>query len=185
MAGVAALAPASDLPEFIDAVGDITGGSIFAAYVLTGYAATYPDVRFEDYVVRTAGPTVRELARRCLAEPAVLGAALASVTTKMSVFRDGLGSGPLATRLTQNVPRGPFDAPLLIAQGGSDSLIVPEVQAGFVAGLCSAGNDVEHRSYPGRDHVALVRADSPLLPELIDWTGDRFDGRPFSGNCSR
>jgi hypothetical protein len=41
---------------------------------------------------------------------------------------------------------------------------------------CATGTTVDYRTYPGLDHLALVAASSPLIPELISWTQDRFDG---------
>src|SRR5690606_18410186 len=47
IAGVAALAPASNLPALVEVIGTITGGSLFAAYVVQAYTDNYPDVRFD------------------------------------------------------------------------------------------------------------------------------------------
>ena len=40
------------------------------------------------------------------------------------------------------------------------------------------------RTYPGRDHVPLVQDDSPLIPEILAWTQDRFDGEPPTPTCT-
>src|SRR5689334_3350216 len=48
--GVAALAPASDLTGLVENLASVTGGSIFAAYVVTAYSQAYPDVSFGRYV---------------------------------------------------------------------------------------------------------------------------------------
>jgi pimeloyl-ACP methyl ester carboxylesterase len=180
--GVAALAPASDVAGLISNLGEVQGGSIFASYALVGYSSFYDDVAFDDYVRPTARTVIRETAARCL-NAEILPSALASVTTGMSAFSRDPTSGPLAERLTENVPTGPYDMPLFVGQGEADSLVLPDVQAAFVANLCQAGNDVDYRTYAGRDHVPLVELDSPLVPELIDWTQQRFDERPFTGNC--
>lgn len=181
--GVAALAPASDVAGLVDNLAKIPGGSLFASYVLTGYSETYSDVKFADYVKGTAMETVRGLASRCLAEPAALASVLSSVATGMSVFKGDLSSGAMADRLAENVPSGPFEMPLLIAQGEADSLVLPSVQERFVSTLCASGSDVDYRTYEGRDHVPLVELDSPLTPDLVSWTKARFAGESFSGNC--
>ena len=180
---VAALAPASDVAGLATNLGAVPGGSIFAAYVLQGYADTYPDVNLADYVRPTARPVVRAVVGRCLGEPEALASVLTSVATGASAFRRDLDSGPLAERLVENVPTGPYEMPLLVGQGAADSLILPELQAGFAERLCSDGNDVDYRTYAGRDHVPLVEPDSPAVPDLIDWTTQRFGGEPFTGNC--
>jgi alpha-beta hydrolase superfamily lysophospholipase len=86
-------------------------------------------------------------------------------------------------RLAQNIPLGAIDAPLLLAQGESDSLVLPEVQANFVAARCAAGHELDYRTYAGLDHVPLVQPTSPLIPELMQWTADRFAGGTPTSNC--
>jgi uncharacterized membrane protein HdeD (DUF308 family)/alpha-beta hydrolase superfamily lysophospholipase len=180
--GVAALAPASDVAGLMSNLATMQGGSLFASYALVGYSSFYDDVDFDDYVVPTAATSVRETAERCLTAE-ILPSALTSAALGMSVFSGDLTTGPLADRLAENVPRGPYEMPLLIGQGEDDSLVVPTVQAAFVEGLCADGNEVDFRTYAGRDHVPLVEPDSPAVPDLLEWTQQRFDGEAFAGNC--
>lgn len=183
--GVAALAPAADVAGLVDNLYHTIGGSLFASYVVTGYAATYPDVRFDDYVRPVGRTVVRALAARCLGEPAVLVSILASVSTGMSAFSGNLESGALGSRLADNVPNGPFEMPVLIGQGAADTLITPDVVAAYARRLCAAGATIEYHTYPGKDHVGLVAADSPLLPELVTWTQQRLDGDAATSTCEQ
>ena len=73
---------------------------------------------------------------------------------------------------------------MLLAQGGADTLITPAVQDGYVGRLCARGATVDHRTYGGRDHLSLVAADSPLVPELLAWTAERFAGAPAAPGCA-
>ncbi len=184
--GVAALAPASDLPGLVESLPTVTGGSVFASYVLSAYSAVYPDVDFAGYVRPAARVVVREMAGRCLAEPGVV----VSVLNALALSRDPLvfaadpGDGTLGARLAQNVPTLPVAAPLLVAQGEADSLITPDAQDGYIAGRCAAGQRLDYRRYPGRDHVGLVEPDSPLIPDLLEWTRDRFAGESVADGCN-
>jgi uncharacterized membrane protein HdeD (DUF308 family)/alpha-beta hydrolase superfamily lysophospholipase len=182
--GVAALAPASDLIGLVGNLSNVTGGSIFATYMVDGYADAYDDVQVGDYVRSAARTTFDETTERCLAEPSVIASVVGSLATDMSIFSKDLASGPLGARLSENVPTGPFAAPLLLGQGEADTLILPDVQAAYAEGLCASGQVVDYRTYAGRDHVPLVAADSPLVPDLIDWTHDRFDGGEATSNCA-
>lgn len=183
VAGVAALAPASDLVGLADSLGDVLGGSIFASYVLQGYANTYDDIDVGAYVNPVARTVFDEVVGRCLAEPAVLLSAIGAVTVGNDVFSRDFADGPLLDRLAENTPTLPIDVPLLIAQGEADSLIVPAVQSAYVELRCAAGQPVDYRTYPGLDHVPLVEADSPLLPELFEWTQARLDGAEHVATC--
>jgi uncharacterized membrane protein HdeD (DUF308 family)/alpha-beta hydrolase superfamily lysophospholipase len=181
--GVAALAPASDLIGLVDNLSNVTGGSIFATYMVDGYASVYDDVDVGDYVRPAARTTFDETTERCLAEPSVIASVVGSLATDMSIFSKGLSTGALGARLSENVPAGPFSAPLLLAQGEADTLILPEVQAAYADGLCASGQVVDYRTYAGRDHVPLVTADSSLVPDLIEWTQARLAGDEPPSTC--
>jgi uncharacterized membrane protein HdeD (DUF308 family) len=185
IAGVAALAPASDLVGLMDNLPNVTGGSIFASYVVQGYTNTYPDVKARDYLRAGAQTIVPALASRCLSEPGVLVSVLEalSLSKDPEIFSTDPTTGAFGARLRVNVPTGTVPAPLLIAQGDADSLVLPRVQRAYVAKRCAAGQVVDYRVYPNRDHVPLVQADSPLIPELISWTSDRFAGDPAPTSC--
>jgi hypothetical protein len=99
-----------------------------------------------------------------------------------SVLNTSPATGPLGTRLEENTPSGSIDVPLLVAQGETDNLILPTMQAEYVQQRCDRGGDVDYRTYPGRDHVGLVADDSPLIPDLVQWTQDRLDSRPATSS---
>jgi uncharacterized membrane protein HdeD (DUF308 family)/alpha-beta hydrolase superfamily lysophospholipase len=181
--GVAALAPASDLVGLVSNLSDVPGGSIFAAYVLEGYASAYDDVSVGDYVRPSARTSYDEVVGRCLAEPSALLSVIGSVALGDEIFSTDLASGALLSRFEENVPTAPIEAPLLVAQGVSDQLVLSSVQADYVAARCDDGQDIDYRTYEGLDHVPLVEADSPLIPELVEWTRDRLSGDPPTPNC--
>jgi len=138
---------------------------------------------------RKAGPVrpsaravVRRVVGRCLSERATL-ASLPAVLTGQSLFRRDLTTGPLGARARENIPGAPTGIPTLLAQGLSDALVLPDVQRAFAERLCAAGQPLDFRTYPGRDHVGLVADDSPLIPELLRWTQDRLAGVPARGGC--
>jgi uncharacterized membrane protein HdeD (DUF308 family)/acetyl esterase/lipase len=181
--GVAAAAPASNLPGLVDVMEDVTGGALFASYVVDAYTGEYPDVSYEALVRPGARIIVRETAQRCLAEPGVLVSALTSVALDKPIWHGDPSSGVFLDRLEENVPSGAIEAPLLIGQGADDGLVLPSAQVAYVADRCAAGHPVDYRTYAGRGHVPIVEADSPLIPELVAWTADRFAGAPPVDTC--
>lgn len=174
--GVAALAPASNLAAFVEVIDDMTGGSLFAAYVAQAYADVYADVSFDDYVRPGARRVLREMAQRCLSEPSLLVSVATSLFIGRQIWLEHPSAGPLAERLAENTPVGSIAAPLLLAQGEDDSLITQAAQDEYVMGLCELGVPVDYRSYAGRDHVGLVMPDSAAVAELFAWTRARFSG---------
>jgi uncharacterized membrane protein HdeD (DUF308 family) len=182
--GVAALAPAADLTGLVDDLAHVPGGSIFSAYAITAYSQAYHDVGFGQYVRPAVQVISRRAASRCLSGPGVLVSIAQSLVLDQPIFTGNPAAGALGQRLVQNTPTGDIQAPLLIAQGLADPLVLPAVQAQYVRQRCAAGQKLDYLTYPGRDHVGLVDAGSPLIPTLISWTKNRLAGKPAPDNCA-
>lgn len=183
LAGVAAMAPAGNLPALVESVGAVTGGELLAAYVIDSYSRAYDDVRFEDYVRPGARPIVRAMAGRCLAEPSTLLSVATVLALDRTVWDGDPDRGPLATRLRENIPTLPVQAPLLLGQGADDGLVTTAGQDELVASLCASGGQVDYRTYAGKGHLDLVEPGSPALTDLVDWTRERLTGAVPSDSC--
>jgi alpha-beta hydrolase superfamily lysophospholipase len=184
IAGIAALAPASDLRGLVDASRTSMFGKIVSSYLVAAYGAAYPEVASGGYVHEGARKVTDDIAARCVGGwPTLVSAAAAWLLPEDGIFaRDPL-EGPLGARLAENTPAGPFAVPVLIAQGESDDLVLPKVQQRYVESRCATGQAIDYRTYPGRDHISLVAGDSSLGAELITWSRERFEGKPALGAC--
>ncbi len=183
LAGVGAIAPATDLPAIIVDIHRSVTGRILTSYVLQAYADTYPDVGFDDYVRPVAAPIARDMASRCATPAAALFSALEALSIGGSIFRVPPTSGALGVRLAQNIPDGRLAMPLMIAQGTTDDVIAEPIQAEFVRRRCAAGQSMTYARYAGRDHMGVAAPGSPLDQDLLRWTRDRFDGVPAAAGC--
>ncbi len=184
LVGIAALAPASDLKSLVMSSKGGMFGKIVSSYLVVAYAQAYPDVKLEDYVGIGSRLIVRDIASRCVSGYQTLFSVLeTSLLPADGIFSRDPTAGPLGERLTENTPARTIHAPLLIAQGESDDLVLPEVQNRYVESRCSAGQRVDFRTYSGRDHVSLVASDSLLVRDLVQWSRDRFDDKPVLNSC--
>lgn len=184
--GVAALAPASDLAALFSSGRASMFGKIVSAYVASAYGAAYPDAEVDSYLHGRARWFARDLAARCVGGWETLLSAMETMLLPQDgIFARDPGEGALGTRLRENTPSGPIAAPVLLAQGEIDDLVLPAIQARFVAARCAVGQRIDYRSYPGRDHISLVALDSPLGPALVQWTRERFAGAPAADTCRR
>ncbi len=183
LAGVAALAPASDLPALVEHLEAVPGGSIFASYVVEAYAAAYPEADPYDVVRPGARIVVHEMATRCLAEPGALVSLAETLAMDQPLWTGDPTTGAFGERLAENVPTGRVAAPVLVAQGADDTLVVPGMQDAYVGTRCAQGQPVDYRRYDGADHVGLVEAGSPLVPDLLRWTEDRLAGTAPTPTC--
>jgi len=180
--GVVAAAPASDLPKLIKAAETTAVGKMMSSYIISAYSGTYADVKFEDYVPSIKRPLVRDMATRCMEGTRTLFMVGEAMIAGSTIFSTDPLSGPLGKRLEENIPTGPISAPLMIAQGSTDELVLPVIQNEFVKNRCDTGG-VDYRVYNGEDHLSLVADDSPFKGELLSWTKDRFEGKPAADKC--
>lgn len=181
--GVAAMAPAANLPAMIDELANEKAGTLVGPLALAGFAERYDDVRVTDYLRPAATLLYEETLARCWSDPAMLVSVAQAVVIDRPIWSRSPNEGPLSQRLEENVPRLPIAAPLMIAQGLADTLVLPDAQGTYVDELCAAGQKVDYRTFDGEDHVSVVSAGSPLLDELVQWTTDRFAGAPATDTC--
>ncbi|WP_158543239.1 lipase family protein [Dyella psychrodurans] len=182
--GVAALAPATDLPALEDYTQGMLVGRIFSSYIVDGYSATYPDVSWPGMVRVGALFPARDMSRRCLDGKSALPAVADAWLISGSIFKADPASGPLGARLRENIPNGKIQAPLLIAQGLADQLVAPSIQNAFVRSACERGQSIAYVTYANKDHLSLVAAGSRLETDLFHWTQDRFQGVAVAAGCA-
>lgn len=183
IAGIAAIAPASDLRPLLDRAQYTPVGRIMSSFVLRAYSESYSDVSLDDYVAMPTRLLAGDMANRCLAGRKALFSMFEAFLVGDTIFRTPPTSGALAQRLAQNTPDRPSGQPLLIAQGLADDLVLPEIQSAFVRRRCDAGQILEFRGYAGRNHLSVVASDSPLTADLVRWTQERLAGKQPPERC--
>ncbi|SDE62125.1 Uncharacterized membrane protein HdeD, DUF308 family [Blastococcus fimeti] len=185
--GTAALSAASDplaLAELVTAHPGALGASLGISFVLAAYSWTYPDISLDD-VNPAARTLVEEAAARCTGDPGTLVTVLTGVAVSRDtpILRADPATGAVGRRLRENVPLGPWPAPLFIGQGTTDEVIAARLQDDYVARLCAAGRPLTYTRYPDRTHMGVLEPDSPLNADLEQWTQDRFAGLPQANTC--
>ena len=188
--GTDALSPASNPRAIADRVlahPGALGASLGIAFVTHAYADYYADLTLAEAAPRSAWTLIREAASRCTTQ----GGTLVTILAGLSVARDtplvhpDALDGRFGRRLEENIPTGPWAAPLFVGQGEKDEVIAFAINQDYVAGLCARGVDVEFHGYPGGTHMSVLKAGSPLDEDVVAWTKDRLAGRPSQPNCAR
>lgn len=183
VAGIAALAPATDLPALEDYTQDMLIGRILSSYIVTAYSEAYPDISRHDTLRFSASLPAHDMSRRCLDGPGALPAIADAWIVHGAIFKHDPASGSLGRRLRENIPNGAIHAPVLIAQGLDDPLVTPSIQKAFVLSDCARGQSIDYATYAGKDHLSLLAAGSPLETDLVNWTQDRFRGVAVASGC--
>ncbi|MCW2288323.1 uncharacterized membrane protein HdeD (DUF308 family) [Leucobacter luti] len=181
--GVAAFAPAADLYGLAEVNKNDAPGKTVSAYIAATWDTLYPELDLAAHLTPGSAAPVSKIQNLCFNGQDVLAAILRGTQVPNQIFPDSLLAGKFGRLLKAQTPVGPFPAPVLVAQGLADPLVKPEQQRAWVGGRCAAGEEIDYRTYPGLNHLTLVAADSPLTPQLVAWTLDRWAGKPAAGNC--
>lgn len=181
--GVAAFAPAADLYGLAEVDKNNAAGKTVSAYIATTWARLYPELDLKSQLTPGSQGPVERIRSLCFNGNDVLAAILRGSQIPNQIFPDSALNGEFGDRLKAQSPMGPFPAPVMVAQGRADPLVRPEMQRDWVSGRCKAGVEIDYRTFPGLSHNTLVAADSPLTPQIVQWTLDRWDGKPATPNC--
>lgn len=182
--GIAAFAPATDLLGLAKAVKDEAPGKVVSAYIAATWEVIFPELELAHTLTPGSRGGVQRVQGLCFNGRDVISAMLSGTQIPNQLFPDSALDGALGKKLSEQEPVGPFPAPVLVAQGLADPLVQPELQRTWVEARCAAGEEIDFREFPGLGHVDLVAADSPLTPEIVSWTLDRWDGTPPTPNCT-
>ncbi|MGV9410418.1 alpha/beta fold hydrolase [Nocardia sp. NPDC003693] len=167
---VAAAAPAADLTALMRTHLDDISGVTIGAYAFTAYATVYSDTagaRLNDILTPQAQAIVPRMNQLCLiknmSELHRIGRPLVGDFTTADPTR----TPPWSDLLSQNSAGSrPFTAPLYIAQGRDDELVVPADTDAFVARERAQGITVTYEQIPGATHATVAYL---AVPSLLSW----------------
>ncbi len=170
LAGVAAGAAAADV-ELAGPTLDGTFFSFFLAYGAIGYAAAYPELELEPYLVGRAGETIDALRRTNILQAAVRGPRFAHVAQLTSP--NVLELPHWRIRLRENrLGRLAPAAPVILHHARHDQLVAFEHSEQLLEDWRALGVDVDLRiTRGGFDHLSGGVAGGP---RALDWLAKRL-----------
>jgi pimeloyl-ACP methyl ester carboxylesterase len=158
--GVAAFAPASHLDLLSRALPTFTspsGLSGVAALLLRGVASVYPQIEPSQIASDRALPLLPQVDKVCLGDLNV--ATAFGGIAPADLVRPGADLEPLNKLLARQNPNLRIAAPVLIAQGMSDTTVLPFTTDQLNSELrARRSNKVRYLTYPDVEHVGIVGA---------------------------
>ena len=135
----------------------------FGPYLALSYSRFYPDIAFEQALRPEALDAAREIVKLCcFLPPEDQERIQALVATFDGPALATSSNKALQARLEQNTADGLIQAPVVIAQGLSDTVVPSSATDAYVEERCSAGQGLEYRTFAGRDHFMIVQPGAPL-----------------------
>lgn len=182
LVGVAAAAPATNLTALFEENAGTTFGDVLASFALVSWQRFY-GIDLDEIVAEQAVPVIERIAGQCLQDEAQMLAVFPEAELlKIEFFRvQPWDTEPWSTILDENTPGSTLiDAPVLIAQGSVDPLVLPTVQQEFVDAWCNNGQALDYRVYDGVGHLDAGQASGA---DISAWAVQRFAGEPWQPTC--
>lgn len=184
LVGIAAAAPPTDLAANLGGKTDPTVRAFLTAYVGASWEQYYgADLR--TFTGPVGADLIRRLSRNCVDLKGFKFKTQIGILRLRSALKgvDLPSIDPWRELIARNsVSRAPANAPLLVAQGGKDLIVAPEVTRAFVKDLCRQGQKLRFLWMPAMEHPQSAR---DTASQTIDWIADRFAGRPEPDDCGR
>jgi pimeloyl-ACP methyl ester carboxylesterase len=181
--GTVSLAPGSHLVQLLmsNAASDRpSDGFPLTIMMVQGIASTDPDVDLTKVLSPYGLARLPDLDKSC-ADDLVKERAWTAVPMK-SFFRDPKSVEPLLKAFLQNEPSLlALKVPVLLLQGGADTMVEPQGTALVDKDLCKRGASVEYDTFPSADHGSVLGASLGLVER---WVDARFAGAAPHPNCA-
>ncbi|HEY4256238.1 MAG TPA: lipase family protein [Candidatus Udaeobacter sp.] len=182
--GVAAIAPAANIKNIL--AMNVAMDKRFGPYLALSYSRFYPDITFERALRPEALDAARQIVNLCDFVPPEDSERIEALAATFDGPALATSSNKtLQARLEQNTADGLIKAPVVIAQGLSDTVVPSAATDAYVEERCSAGQRLEYWTFAGRDHFTIAEPGAPLEELLIRWTVAGFANEPQASGCVR
>ena len=177
--GAVSVAGATHLEGLLTDLAKAEGAGFYMPFIAYGVAARFPDFRPETMLsdaalahygdVTSKGCWYYAYARYAGAAPGSMMKAGWNELPDVKAF-------VAESRTTEK----PVAGPIFVIAGEADRSVAISGVRATVASACRKRMNVRFRSYPGLDHDPTMMNS---MPDQIAWIGDRFAGKPATGNC--
>jgi len=171
---VAAAAPAADLSALMKSHLDDISGATIGSYAFQAFSEVYADrgASLDLVLTSPAQQILPQMNELCLLTQMSELHDIATPVVGNFFSHDPSTVEPWATLLTENSAGGSsFDAPLFIAQGLKDELVIPADTADFADHERALGIDVTYHPVAGADHGTVAYLALPALNGWLDGLG--------------
>lgn len=170
---VATAAPAADLTALVRSHLDDVSGVTIGAYAFTAFSEVYgpttPGAALADVLTPSALEVVPQMTSLCLLSSLDELHRIGTPLVGDFVQGDPTTTEPWASLLAENsAGRTAFAAPLLIAQGADDELVLPADTAAFAAHERALGIDVSEVTVDHATHATIAYLALPTLDRWLD-----------------
>ena len=180
LVGIAVAAPPTDLVANFQQITSPYVHALLTGYVAESWSKVY-DIPLSTFANPFGRLIIRQLAKDCTRFD--MGSAF--VNTSLLILANQVPhtlGPPWKAKMEENSFRPThLSAPLLIAQGGKDDVVMPGLTQTFAEASCRLGDDVDMILKPDLGHLTIADAASAAT---VAWIAARFEGKPVVSDCA-
>ncbi len=181
LVGVAAAAPAAELPALIEAQWNQAVAWVIGSEVIGLWPRFYSELKATQVATPLALANYERLGAFCITgENAQLASEFAPYFAAPFFARDPTATVTWRARIDQNTPSAP-NVPVFISQGLADTVVLPSTTSLLENRWCAAGTRITVDWVPGATHFTVP---SLTAPAAVNWLAARFAGEPASSSCA-
>jgi alpha-beta hydrolase superfamily lysophospholipase len=181
LVGVAAAAPAAELPALITAQWNQPVAWVIGSEVIGLWPGFYPDIKATQVATPLALANYQRLGAFCITgETQQLTSEFGPYLTKPFFSTDPTTLANWRARIDQNTPNPP-KVPVFVSQGLADNVVLPSTTSLLEKGWCAAGTKITVDWIPGATHFTIPSESAAVA---VKWLAARFAGRPASSSCA-
>ncbi len=178
--GVAAAAPALNLPEIASAQWDTPVGWVIGSDLIESWPTYYPDLPVDAILSPAGRNNEARLAAECV-KAAGLEALIREKVGQQFFSMDPQDDPQWKSALEdQTPPAMPAAMPVFIAQGTTDQIVLPWPNAMITEQWCAEGSTLATLWMGDVDHMAAAHVSGPTA---FQWIYQRFAGVPAQSTC--
>lgn len=176
-----AAAPAAEIAplmheQYAGVIGWVIGSEVFVSW-----PSAYPGLDIGEVVTPIGEKTYKKLANDCMGEAAAESEIRNDAGEKLFATDPTTVRSWLEVALSETPPPLSPATPLLVAQGLSDEIVLPDTTAALVQNYCSAGSNLMTVWLGDTNHEKSASVSGPFV---TTWLQERFAGTPAQDNCS-
>lgn len=178
--GVAAAAPALNLPEIAAAQWNTPVGWVIGSDLIESWPTFYPDLPVDGILTTAGQDNTQRLAAECI-KASGLEALIREKLGQQFFSFDPTTVPSWDGALQEQTPAPlPADLPMFMAQGTADEVVLPWPNAMVQKAWCAAGSDLTVLWMGNVNHMDAAKVSGPAA---VQWIADRFAGKPAVPNC--
>ena len=178
--GVAAAAPAAQLPEIMQAQWDTPIGWVIGPAVAISWPLVNPDLPMAGIISQTGLDNTSRLQAACVTEAAIEAVVREKAGQQYFDVNPSQNSAWFEVAKAQTPTPLPPSMPIMLAQGTGDNVVLPGPNALLQNLWCAAGSTITTLWMGGVNHMAAANVAGPAV---VPWINDRFHDVPASRTC--